>query len=67
MAALNSSVIDSSAYVFRNTRLLAMVLGAVAGPDATGKGVAAFGPFAEGMGVMGFMVSGSSFVRVQRS
>jgi hypothetical protein len=56
MAALNNSVIDSKAYVLRNTRLAPIALGGLAGPTTTGKGVAESGRAVEGMGVMGFMV-----------
>jgi hypothetical protein len=43
MAALNSSVMDSSAYVLRNTRLALIALGGLAGLMSAGREVAESG------------------------
>jgi len=67
MAALNSNVIDSKAYVLRSTRLVPATSVDVALPAAIGAECAASGRAVEGMGVMAFMESSPEVVRFQRS
>ena len=67
LAALNSSVIDSKAYVLRSTGPVQATCVDVAWPGAIGAECAASGPVVERMGAMAFMVSSPAVVRVQRS
>lgn len=67
VAALNSKVIDSRAYVLRSTRLVPATSVGVALPVAIGAECAASGRAVEEMGVMQFLESNPEVIRFQRS